>query len=196
MTSTTLALIGAAALVVGLLTLVAALARVAVMRRRFEAELTATAAEHAAERERWLAQIQELSATSADREPRPATPALPAVVATAITAVGGDPSWERLPVALPVQGDVRVTRLEGRLFVDTLLRESVVKGAALTHGLRHALSPRVRHQIRFEMGLEVKRSRRQRRSDQKRAMREFRARQRAESRADLKAQPDHGENVA
>ncbi|HWU23442.1 MAG TPA: hypothetical protein VN088_18020 [Nocardioides sp.] len=64
-------------------------------------------------------------------------------------------------------------------FVDTLLRESLVRTASLAAGLRHALAPEVRNRIRFEMKREVKRSRKQRRTDLRQARREFEARQRA-----------------
>jgi hypothetical protein len=64
-------------------------------------------------------------------------------------------------------------------FVDTLLRESLVRTASLAAGLRHALSPEVRNRIRFEMKREVKRSRKQRKADLRRARRELEARQRA-----------------
>lgn len=64
-------------------------------------------------------------------------------------------------------------------FVDTLLRESLVRTASLAAGLRHALAPEVRNRIRFEMKREVKRSRKQRKSDLRQARREFEARQRA-----------------
>ncbi|NGZ99701.1 hypothetical protein G5V59_03030 [Nocardioides sp. W3-2-3] len=50
------------------------------------------------------------------------------------------------------------------LFADILVRESVIKTAALAAGLRRALSPEVRNRIRFEMKREVKRSRKQRKA--------------------------------
>jgi hypothetical protein len=64
-------------------------------------------------------------------------------------------------------------------FADLVLRESLVRAAALAAGLRHALAPEVRHRIRAEMKREVKRSRRQRRADLRQARREWEARQRA-----------------
>jgi hypothetical protein len=64
-------------------------------------------------------------------------------------------------------------------FADVLLREGVIKGAGLVHGLRRALSPENRNRIRFEMRREVKRSRKQRRADLREARREWEARQRA-----------------
>ncbi|CUR54709.1 conserved exported hypothetical protein [metagenome] len=71
-------------------------------------------------------------------------------------------------------------RIDGRLFADIVLRETVVRAAALTHGVRRALAPESRNRIRFEMKREVKRSRKQRRADTKAAIREWEARQRAE----------------
>lgn len=64
-------------------------------------------------------------------------------------------------------------------FADTLAKESAVRAAGLVHGLRRALSPEVRHRIRFEMRQEAKRARSQRRADLKAALRDLRARERA-----------------
>ena len=64
-----------------------------------------------------------------------------------------------------------VERVDSALFADLVLRETVVKAASLTHGLRRALAPEVRNRIRFEMGREVKRARKQRRADLKAARR-------------------------
>ena len=65
------------------------------------------------------------------------------------------------------------------MFADIVLRESVIKTAALAAGLRRALSPEVRNRIRFEMKREVKRSRKQRRLMLKQARRDWEARQRS-----------------
>lgn len=72
-----------------------------------------------------------------------------------------------------------VPMLPAPAFVDTLLRESVIKTASLATGLRRALAPDVRNRLRFEMRREVKRSRKQRRIDLKQARREWQDRQRA-----------------
>jgi hypothetical protein len=69
--------------------------------------------------------------------------------------------------------------VEGRLFADLVLRESVVQAASLAHGVRRALAPEVRNRIRFEMRREVKRARKQRRVELREARREWAARQRA-----------------
>ena len=65
------------------------------------------------------------------------------------------------------------------LFADLVLRETVVKAAALAHGVRRGLAPETRNRIRFEMKREVKRSRKQRKADVRRARREWEAHQRA-----------------
>jgi hypothetical protein len=70
----------------------------------------------------------------------------------------------------PAPGATVAPRIEGRQFADIVLRESVVKAAALSHGVRRALAPEVRNRIRFEMRREVKRSRKERRA----ALREIR----------------------
>jgi len=64
-------------------------------------------------------------------------------------------------------------------FADAVFRETVVHGAALVHGLRRALSPEVRFKIRYEMHREVKRARKDRKSEMREALREYRTRQRA-----------------
>jgi hypothetical protein len=69
--------------------------------------------------------------------------------------------------------------IERALFADLVLRETVVKAASLAHGVRRALAPETRNRIRFEMKREVKRARKQRRSDTRQARREWEARQRA-----------------
>jgi hypothetical protein len=70
-------------------------------------------------------------------------------------------------------------RLEGPAFADIVLKETVVKAAALAHGIRRGLAPATRNRIRFEMRQEVRRSRKQRRADLKAAQRDLHARQRA-----------------
>jgi hypothetical protein len=96
-------------------------------------------------------------------EPRPA-PA-PEYV---ITRVGEpEPEPEPVPtVAAPV-------------FADMVLRETVVQTASIFHGLRRALAPETRNRIRFHMRQEVKRSRKQRRTELREVRREWAARQRA-----------------
>jgi hypothetical protein len=69
--------------------------------------------------------------------------------------------------------------IEGRLFADIVLRETVVKAAAAVGGVRRALSPEVRNRVRFEMKREVKRARKERKQELKQARRDLHARQRA-----------------
>lgn len=70
-------------------------------------------------------------------------------------------------------------QIDKTLFADIVLRETVVKAASFAHGLRRALDPETRNRIRFEMGREVKRARKQRRADTRQAVREWQARQRS-----------------
>jgi hypothetical protein len=65
------------------------------------------------------------------------------------------------------------------LFADLVLRETVVKAASLAYGVRRGLAAETRNRIRFEMRREVKRARKQRRADTRRARREWGARQRS-----------------
>jgi hypothetical protein len=70
-------------------------------------------------------------------------------------------------------------RIEGSLFADLVLRESMVKGISLAYGVGRALSPETRNRIRFLMRQEVKRSRKQRRIDLRAARRHLADLQRA-----------------
>ena len=90
-----------------------------------------------------------------------------------------------VPVARPI---------DGRLFTDIVARETVVKAAGWTHGLRRALSPETRNRIRFEVRQETRRAGRGRRAEMKQALREFRARERAAARDD--GPGSFGEDVA
>ena len=76
----------------------------------------------------------------------------------------------RVPVATPI---------DGRLFADIVARETVVKAASWTAGLRRALAPETRNRIRFHVRQETRRAGRERRAETKQALREFRARERA-----------------
>jgi hypothetical protein len=76
----------------------------------------------------------------------------------------------RVPVAAPI---------DGRLFADIVARETVVKAASWTAGLRRALSAESRNRIRFQVRQETRRAGRERRAETKQALREFRARERA-----------------
>jgi hypothetical protein len=87
-----------------------------------------------------------------------------------ITHVGSDGDREDVPVAQPI---------DGRLFADIVARETVVKAASWTHGVRRALSPESRNRIRFAVRQETRRAGRERRAEMKQALREYRARERA-----------------
>ena len=84
-----------------------------------------------------------------------------------ITRLGVEPESEPVPTVEP------------RLFADLVLRESVVKTAALAYGVRRGLAPANRNRIWFEMRREVKRARKERKAEEREAIREWRARQRA-----------------
>ena len=90
-----------------------------------------------------------------------------AYVITAMDADADDPTQ-----AVPA-------RIDGALFADIVARETVIKAAAMVHGLRRGLSAETRNRIRFEVKREVKRSRKQRRADIKAALRDYQARDRA-----------------
>lgn len=87
-----------------------------------------------------------------------------------ITHLGEDDP-ERDP-APPTTGG----RIDGRLFADLVLRETVVKAASLAHGVRRALDPETRNRIRFRMRQQTKQARKDRRAEAREALREYRAR--------------------
>lgn len=70
-------------------------------------------------------------------------------------------------------------KIDGKLFADLVMRETVVKAAAFGYGVRRAMRPESRNRIRFEVKREVKRSRKARRDEFKQVRREMRDRQRA-----------------
>ncbi|WP_182526662.1 hypothetical protein [Nocardioides dongkuii] len=94
-----------------------------------------------------------------------------------------------VPRPEPVDQEFVITRLgepepvapaptvEGRLFADLVLRESVVQAASLAHGVRRALAPEVRNRIRFEMRREVKLARKRRRAELREAKRAWQTRE-------------------
>lgn len=144
--------------------------------RRRTADLLQEAASGAEELREQLAQIQVQLEEQALREEteraRYVTSRAPVVLDDreyVITDLG-----ERRTLA-----SVPVPTLPAPVFVDILVRESMIRTASLAAGLRRALSPEVRNRIRFEMKREVKRSRKQRKLDTRQARREFEARQRA-----------------
>lgn len=154
--------VAAAALVVValLLTLVLVLLRGA---RRTRAELAETRAAQA----ELLARVEALGASS------PAAHPGIEVAEYVITEVGRP---DEAPVAAaPVAG-----RIEGRLFVDIVARETVVKAASWSYGVRRALSAENRNRLRFEVRRETRRATKQRRADVKEALRQYYERQRGD----------------
>lgn len=146
--------------VAGVLALVALALGAALLRARSrtDRDLAASRAETASLR----AQLEEIER----RLPRAAAPGPEAEFV--ITDLG-KPETEPSPHA---------PQVGGALFVDLVVRETVVKVAGLAHGVRRALDPETRNRIRFEMRREVRRARKQRRVDTREAVREWQARQR------------------
>jgi hypothetical protein len=89
------------------------------------------------------------------------------------TGAGTPPSTAGAVVITRIDEPVPATdhRIDGSLFADLVLRESLVKGVSLAYGVGRALSPETRHRIRFLMRQEVKRARKQRRADVRAAKR-------------------------
>jgi hypothetical protein len=91
---------------------------------------------------------------------------------------GGDEEFVITRLGVEAESEP-VPTVEPRLFADIVLRESVVKAAALAYGVRRGLAPANRNRIWFEMRREVKRVRKERKAEEREAIREWRARQRA-----------------
>jgi hypothetical protein len=109
--------------------------------------------------------LDRLEVPTDDEHPTAASPAA-APVEFVITDLGTpEPEPEPVQVGAPA-------------FADIVLKETVVMAASLAHGVRRGLAPANRNRIRFEMKQEVRRSRKQRRTDLKAARRDLHARQR------------------
>jgi len=124
-----------------------------------------------------------LLSTPAAQTPPVADGGTTAFVITQVGEPGGQVGGDERPgatVAVPVARPI-----DGRLFTDIVARETVVKAAGWTHGLRRALSPESRNRIRFAVRQETRRAGRDRRAETKQALREFRARERAAVREDV-----------
>ena len=141
-------------------------------RARARAELTAAREE--------LADLRSRVDTLAARIPDPA------YVITEVASMGQLEGAARSPAGRAPGAHARATvpveRIGGKLFADIVLRESVVKAAALSHGVRRALSAESRNRIRFEMRRELRRARKQRKEDLREARRELDARRRGAER--------------
>jgi hypothetical protein len=73
------------------------------------------------------------------------------------------------------RGPVDAIMVTDRVVLSAALGEPLVRGLALAHGLRRALSAESRNRIRFEVRREVRRSRRRRKQEMKEAWRQVRA---------------------
>jgi hypothetical protein len=105
-----------------------------------------------------------------DRLERDTAAPVPSEREYVITKLGEEEPVERQPAPM----------VEGRLFADLVVRESVVHAASLAHGVRRALAPATRNRIRFEMRQELKRARKQRKADLREAKRLWADHQRAQ----------------
>ena len=83
----------------------------------------------------------------------------------------------------PEQAASSDRRIDGSLFADLVLRETMVRSVSLAYGLGRAFSPEARNRIWFLMRQEVKRSRKQRRADLRAARRHLADLRRAEESA-------------
>lgn len=151
---------------VGLVVTVIRLAESVRRTREHTDEVLATAAEATEELRQHLAEIEERIEAQ-----RPVT---------SVPARDEDPEYLITALGQRRSGGAKsaVPMLPAPVFADAVVRESMIRAAALVAGLRRALAPETRNRIRFEMKREVKRSRKQRKADVKQAVREWEARQR------------------
>lgn len=157
--------------VVAVLVALAQLARARAERVRSEQRLARAEEEAAALRETVAGIERRLGATPDHDAPGPA---LPDYVITRVGDAGGaGDSGEPVPARV----------VPAPLFADLVLRESVVQAASLAAGVRRALAPQTRARIRVEMRQEVRRARKQRRTDLRAARRDWEARGRREGSA-------------
>lgn len=111
------------------------------------------------------------------RAEQPHRPAVPIVVAEDRGAKPDeDEALVPTPLGAPAEPDdlEPTVRVDRQVFWVQLLRESVVRTAAVAHGVRAVLDPRVRNRIRFEVRQETRRARKQRRSEERAAVRQLR----------------------
>lgn len=142
--------------VVVLLVLTVLLVRALGGRRRLEDDL-------AASREELAAVQRRLDALARRIEPRPLADATEYVITTA-----GEPDPTDLPASSPPPP------VTGRQFASVAVGESLVTLFSFGYGVRRALSAENRNRIGFEMKREVRRSRKQRKRDEKQARRHLR----------------------
>ncbi|GAA2144612.1 hypothetical protein GCM10009844_18400 [Nocardioides koreensis] len=134
-------------------------------RARTTRELREARAEAAALR----AQVEEIERRLAEPAARPRIEA--GYVITHLGEQEREPDESRAVVGAP--------RVDGTLFADLVLRETVVKTASLAHGLRRALAPETRNRIRFEVKREIRAARKRRRREMKDLAQQVRATERA-----------------
>lgn len=174
--STTWLAVGASALAVLVLVVLVGLA-VALVRSRSQTRAALDEAREAqAELVRRLDQLE-----------RPVGSVADGFAEFVITDVG------QTPDEVSVRGETP-TRIEGRLFVDIVARETVVKAASWTYGVRRALSAENRNRLRFEMRRQTKAASKQRKADVKEALRQYYAKQGRSGQRD--ARPGGQEDVA
>ncbi|MGN6782205.1 MAG: hypothetical protein ACTHJH_11935 [Marmoricola sp.] len=153
MAASTLALALAAAALLGVVVLCLVLAVALRAERRRATTLLATLADVTAR----------VDALAAPASAAPAVRHQPEAASFVITDIGT--ATEPL-VAAPVPD---------RVVLSATLGEPLVRGLAVAHGLRRALSAESRNRIRFEMRREMRRSRRRRKQEMKDAWRQVRA---------------------
>jgi hypothetical protein len=153
--------------VIGALALLAVVLVVLLVRGR--ARTTRELREARAEAAALRAQVEEIERRLAEPSARPRVE--PGYVITHLGELERDPGEGRAVTP--------VARVDGALFADLVLRETVVRTASLAHGLRRALAPETRNRIRFEVRREMRAARKRRRREMKHLAQQVRAAQRA-----------------
>lgn len=129
-----------------------------------------------------------------ERQPQPAEQPEPATASYLITRFG-ESEAEPDDTARSRRA-VEPTSVSGPLFADLVLREGAVQAVSVAAGLRRALSPETRNRIRFQMKQEVKRARKERKTQQREFKRAWAEQQRNQVREDADGATGDAEDSA
>jgi heme exporter protein D len=123
--------------------------------------------------QRRMRALEERLARAEQRDAPAVEPPIVPVPATPVPVDQDDKALIPTPLGSDEDASSAV-RVDREVFWDLLLRESVVRAAAVGHGVRAVLDPRTRNRVRFEVRQEIKRARKQRKSEERAAVRQLR----------------------
>jgi heme exporter protein D len=124
--------------------------------------------------QRRMRALEERLARAEQRDAPAVEPPIVPVPATPVPVDQDDEALIPTPLGSDEDDATPAVRVDREAFWDLLLRESVVRAAAVGHGVRAVLDPRTRNRVRFEVRQEIKRARKQRKSEERAAVRQLR----------------------